>query len=66
MSEWEPVVFLRAAELAERWGTTQNSLAQMRYHGKGPIYVRIDGVGIRYNLDSIEEYESQSIVKPLP
>lgn len=58
-SEQEPrmVTYLRAAELARRWGTTPGALAAQRYRGTGPEYVKIPCVGIRYRLDVIERYE---------
>ena len=51
-------VYLPAAKLAQRWGTTTGALAQLRYRGTGPHFVRIPGVGIRYPLDMIERYEN--------
>lgn len=55
--EARPVTYLRSAELARRWGTTLGALANLRYRGTGPDYVRIPGVGIRYALDVIQRYE---------
>jgi hypothetical protein len=52
-----PVTYLRSAELARRWGTTPGALAQLRYRGTGPEFVRIPGIGIRYALDVVERYE---------
>jgi hypothetical protein len=52
-----PVTYLRSTELARRWGTTTGALAQLRYRGTGPEFVRIPGVGIRYALDVVERYE---------
>ena len=50
-------VYLPAAKLARRWGTTIGALAQLRYRGTGPDFVRIPHVGIRYPLDHVERYE---------
>lgn len=49
--------YLRAAELAQRWGTSSKALAQLRYRGVGPDYVNIQNVGIRYPLDAVERWE---------
>ena len=59
-----PSTYLRASELAQRWGTSIGALAQLRYRNTGPAYVNIQGVGIRYNLTVVEEYEAREIVKP--
>lgn len=56
----EQKTYLRASELAQRWATTQGALAQLRYRGVGPAYVRLPGVGIRYALEVIEAYEKAS------
>ena len=58
-----PPTYLRASELAQRWGTSAGALAQLRYRNTGPAYVNIRGVGIRYNLTVVEEYEAREIVK---
>jgi hypothetical protein len=55
--EVRPVTYLRSAELARRWGTTTGALANLRYRGTGPDFVRIPGIGIRYSLDVIQRYE---------
>lgn len=52
--------YLRARELAGRWGTTIKALAQLRYRGTGPEYVYIKNVGIRYPLDAVERWERES------
>lgn len=49
--------YLRATELAQRWGTTVKALAQLRYRGTGPDYVKIPNVGVRYPLDAVERWE---------
>ena len=51
------VTYLRTADLARRWATTPGALAQMRWRGTGPSFVKIPGVGVRYALDVIEAYE---------
>jgi len=52
--------YLRTAELAARWGTTPAAVAQLRYRGLGPAYVRLPNVGIRYQLDAVEAYEQEA------
>jgi len=43
--------------LAERWGTTAGSLAQQRYRGTGPVFIRISPKSIRYRLADVLAYE---------
>ena len=51
------VTYLRTADLARRWATTPGALAQMRYRGSGPAFVKIPGIGVRYALEVVEAYE---------
>lgn len=44
-------------ELAERWNTTTDALAQMRYRGTGPVFTRIGARKIRYLLADVLAYE---------
>ena len=53
----KPVTYLRSSELARRWGTTPGALAQLRYRNTGPEFVRIPGIGVRYRLDVVAQYE---------
>lgn len=48
--------FLDTDELAERWRTTRGYLANQRYLGKGPEFVKI-GAKVLYPLEVIEVYE---------
>ncbi|MFI9537476.1 helix-turn-helix domain-containing protein [Nocardia fusca] len=47
-------------ELSQRWGKPRQSLAQWRYLGKGPAYLRI-GRKVLYPLESVVEFERQSM-----
>lgn len=55
--------YLRAQELAERWGTTTRALAQLRYRQLGPSWVRIPNVGVRYRLDEVEAVERAAFAR---
>lgn len=44
-------------QLGERWGKSIQTLAQMRYLGTGPKFVRVSAKTIRYRVIDIEEYE---------
>lgn len=44
-------------QLGERWGKSEPALAQMRYLGTGPKFVRVSARTIRYRLADVEEYE---------
>ena len=48
--------YLKPAQLAYRWNTTEAALSQLRYRGVGPAFFRI-GRSIRYPQAWIEEYE---------
>lgn len=50
--------FLTETELAERWNVSLSSLQKYRSKGRaGPPYVVIGPSTIRYNLETIMEYE---------
>jgi hypothetical protein len=48
--------FLDTNELAGRWRTTRGYLANQRYLGVGPKFIKI-GAKVLYPLEVIEEYE---------
>lgn len=52
---------LTPAELAERWGCTPGHLANLRYAGIGPAYLKL-GASVRYPVDGIEQYEAARLV----
>ena len=63
MAEREPEILLTPRELAQRWKTSLQSLANRRSAGKGPRFIRI-GRSIRYRLSDVEEYLAQNTVEP--
>lgn len=44
-------------QLGDRWGKSVEALAQMRYLGTGPRFVRVSARTIRYRLADVEAYE---------
>lgn len=55
--------FLTPAETAERRRTTVGQLAQERYRGEGPPYVK-SGVKVLYPLDLLREWEDARLITP--
>ncbi|MEV0435993.1 helix-turn-helix domain-containing protein [Nocardia sp. NPDC050413] len=55
---------LNPDELATRWGTSRAVLAQWRYLGRGPAYVKVGGKRVFYRLSDIADYENSRTVKP--
>lgn len=49
---------LSPEDLAMRWGTTRGSLAQMRYLGRGPLFIKINAKTVRYRLMDVLDYET--------
>lgn len=47
---------LTPSELARRWKTTVQSLANMRYRGGSPRWIKV-GRLVRYRLADVEAYE---------
>lgn len=47
-------------QLGTRWGKTRQSLAQMRYRGDGPAYLKI-GKSIFYRMEDILEFEESQL-----
>jgi hypothetical protein len=52
-----------AAEVAERRRMKESSLAQERYRGEGPPYVK-DGARVLYPADLLEEYLAERLRTP--
>jgi predicted DNA-binding transcriptional regulator AlpA len=51
-------------EVANYLGTTRASLAQQRYRGKGPRFVKINGQKVRYRWSDIEAFlDGQTFVQ---
>ena len=49
---------LTTKELAERWRTTQTALANSRFAGRGPDYIKI-GKKVLYELKDVIAYEQK-------
>lgn len=48
---------LNTRQLAERWGCGVQTLANMRYRGGGPRWIKV-GRLVRYRVADIEAYEN--------
>lgn len=55
---------LTPAELAARWKCSEKTLAQHRWRGTGPRYLKLPGAGIRYPLAAVEAVEASSTPQP--
>lgn len=55
----EPARLSTPAQLGERFGMTTGALAQMRYKGNGPKFIKLGGKQIRYSEKSIQEWLEQ-------
>jgi hypothetical protein len=49
------------AEVAEALHTTLASLAQMRYRGNGPKFVRVGARRVLYRWVDVEQYINESV-----
>ncbi|MBI4882893.1 MAG: helix-turn-helix domain-containing protein [Actinobacteria bacterium] len=56
---------LTCTETAEHLGVPEKTLAQWRYHGKGPAYVKI-GKYVRYRPGDVAAYLAENTVQPRP
>lgn len=57
---------MTTTEAADYLRVTKQSLERLRFKNKGPIYSKIDGVGVRYLRADLEAYVQQSRVRRLP
>lgn len=57
-------VLLSTVSLAARWGVTAGGLANLRSQGAGLPFLKIPGVGIRYDLTHVEAHEAAHAVTP--
>lgn len=53
---------LTPKELAARWKTSVDALAQERYRGQGPHYLKL-GSRVRYRLSDILKYEQDCLIE---
>ena len=51
---------LTQEQLAERWGKTKGALAQMRYRGNGPRFLKI-GNSIHYRIQDVLDFEESQV-----
>ena len=51
--------FLTSKELADRWRLSDQTLANWRYTGKGPQFIRV-GSRVLYPIDKVQEYETRN------
>ncbi|MBF6286918.1 DNA-binding protein [Nocardia cyriacigeorgica] len=56
-----PTTHLTGSQLGERWGLPTQTLAQWRYLGKGPNYLKL-GKKVVYPLSSVLEFERANTV----
>ncbi|GAA1110020.1 hypothetical protein GCM10009582_04520 [Arthrobacter flavus] len=47
---------VKAEVLASEWGTTTGALAQMRYMGTGPKFIKIGGKAVRYRRSDVDAW----------
>lgn len=50
---------VKADALAREWDTTTGALAQMRYLGTGPQFIKIGGKSVRYRRSDINAWLEQ-------
>lgn len=55
----EPDRLSTPAQLGERFGMTTGALAQMRYKGNGPKFIKLGGRQIRYSESDIQAWLEQ-------
>lgn len=47
---------LKPERLASEWGTTEAALAQQRYMGNGPKFIKISGRAVRYRRSDVNAW----------
>lgn len=55
----QPFALLTPAQLAERFGMTTGNLAQMRYKGNGPKFIKLGGKQVRYRESDVRAWLDQ-------
>jgi hypothetical protein len=56
--------FLTSKELSDRWRLSDQTLANWRYAGKGPRYIRV-GSRVLYPIEGIHSFEqNQCLTEP--
>lgn len=54
-----PFELITPVQLAERFGMTTGALAQMRYRGSGPRFIKLGGRQVRYRESDIQSWLDQ-------
>jgi hypothetical protein len=54
----QPKKYIDSREFEDRFDLPRGTAAQMRYHGKGPVFLRI-GKRIRYDVDDINSWAQE-------
>lgn len=49
-------ILITPAQLGERFGMTTGALAQMRYKGNGPKFIKLGGKQVRYAESDIQAW----------
>lgn len=48
-------------QLGERWGKSRQALANMRFRGDGPAFVKIGARTVMYRVEDVLAYETAQI-----
>lgn len=56
MSQENKASLVKPAEVAEYLGTTTANLAQMRYRGTGPKFVKLGHRAVRYSWENVHAW----------
>jgi hypothetical protein len=62
----EATDIMTTTEAADFLRVTKASLERLRFRGSGPVYSKIEGVGVRYLRTDLEDYVQRSRVRRLP
>jgi hypothetical protein len=57
--------FLTSKELATRWRLSDQTLANWRYAGKGPKFIRV-GSRVLYPIETVQEFEKLNSPQETP
>lgn len=53
--------YLTTSQVGELLGLSTGALAQMRFKGTGPLYVKLGGRSVRYRQDDVEQWIEERI-----
>lgn len=63
MTEEELKNYLTPAQLAERWGVTEGSLANRRSAKKPPSYTKLHDNTVLYNIKDVLDHEKPKVME---